>query len=92
MTVKFHTKERWIIKLSVILWVSFLWAGIATTLFFATFDPVEIAKVATFPMTLTRASGYSIGFLLFWMLLFISNSIASWLIDRNPNSIEQQND
>lgn len=44
-------------------------------LFFSAFDPAVIAQVATFPMDLDRSSGYSIGFLLFWGLLFINSVI-----------------
>ncbi len=68
-----------LIGASVALWVSFLSAGVATMLFFATFDPVAIAEVATFPMELDRMSGYSIGFLLFWLLLVVNSFLVIWL-------------
>jgi hypothetical protein len=68
-----------LVAFGITLWVSFLWAAIATMLFFATFDPVELAEVATFPLQLDRIGGYSIGFLLFWLLLIINSSVVNWL-------------
>lgn len=66
-------------NLAVSLWVSFLSAGIATMLFFSSFDPTVIADVATFPIDLDRTAGYSIGFLLFWLLLFINSCVVLFL-------------
>jgi hypothetical protein len=77
-------KQQKLITYGVILWVSFLWAGIATILFFATFDPAELAMIATFPMELTRSSGYSAGFLLFWVLLIANSAVIDWLSKRKP--------
>ncbi|RBP50698.1 hypothetical protein [Arenicella xantha] len=69
-----------LVKLSTILWVSFLSAGIATMLFFATFDPLDLAQIATFPMEMERSAGYSFGFLLFWGLLSINGFFITWLM------------
>lgn len=79
-------KEQLIISYGIILWVSFLWAGIATILFFATFDPTELAMMATFPMEIDRSSGYSVGFLLFWVLLISNSAVVNWLSNRKPSS------
>jgi hypothetical protein len=68
-----------LVAFGITLWVSFLWAAVATMLFFATFDPIELAKVATYPLELDRVSGYSTGFLLFWLLLVINSSVVNWL-------------
>jgi hypothetical protein len=68
-----------LVAFGITLWVSFLWAAIATMLFFATFDPVALAEIATFPLEIDRIGGYSIGFLLFWILLIINSSVVNWL-------------
>jgi len=52
----------------IIAWPAFVLAGVATVLFFATFDPVALGEAATFPMPLSRMAGYTVGFLLFWAL------------------------
>ena len=63
-----------------IAWVSFLFAGLATMLFFATFDPVEIASLATYPMTMSPLAGYTIGFFLFWILCFCCSTLTCILL------------
>jgi putative Ca2+/H+ antiporter (TMEM165/GDT1 family) len=52
----------------MIAWPAFVFAGVATTLFFASFDPEALGHAATFPMPLSRMAGYTVGFLLFWVL------------------------
>lgn len=78
-------KARRLIRLGTTLWVSFLSAAIATMLFFATFDPSLLSEIATYPMNLDRTSGYSAGFLLFWVLLIINSIVISWLCEKEPN-------
>lgn len=50
------------------LWPAFLWAGVATALFFSSFDPETLGDVATFVLPLSRNAGYTIGFFGFWAL------------------------
>lgn len=73
-------KSRVMIRAVTVVWVSFVSAGIATMLFFATFDPLELAQIATFPAGLDRSSGYSLGFLLFWILLMLNGAVITWLM------------
>ena len=61
------------------VWVSFLFSAVATTLFFATFDPQSLAEQATFPMQLSREAGYTIGFILFWLLLMLNSAMVLFL-------------
>jgi hypothetical protein len=75
-------KSIWL-TIGAALWVSFLSAGVATTLFFSAFDPAALSEIATFPVKLERSAGYSIGFLLFWALLFI-NSVAVAMLSKQP--------
>jgi hypothetical protein len=78
-------RPNWII-FAIIAWVSFLSAGVATMLFFATFDPSELANIATFPQDLSREAGYTIGFLLFWLLLIINNLLVHFLSSKGAAS------
>ena len=55
---------------AVIAWVSFLFAALATMVFFASFEPNELALIATFPIELSANAVYTIGFFLFWILCF----------------------
>lgn len=79
-----QSNKQWLISIGASLWVSFLSAGVATIFFFSTFDPSLIAQVATFPMHINRSTGYSIGFLLFWVLLVVNSVTIIWLIKRSP--------
>lgn len=54
----------------VITWVSFLFASLASMLFFASFEPLELAAIATFPVEMSPTALYSLGFFLFWVLGF----------------------
>lgn len=83
-TKRFKLSKKQLIALGASLWMSFLSAGMATILFFATFDPSIIAQYATFPMSINRSAGYSIGFLLFWLLLVLNSLAVIWLVKRKP--------
>lgn len=63
------------IRVIVLLWASFLPAAAASMLFFAAFDPAELAVTATFPMDMSRMAGYALGFAFFWALA----ASAAWL-------------
>ena len=55
-------------RVAIVAWVSFVAAAVATMVFFAMFDPDDLADITTFPIELSRTGGYSLGFLLFWLL------------------------
>ena len=56
----------WAQRFGVVAWPSFFAAGVATTVFFAFVDPLQLRDI-TFPgVALTREAGYSIAFFLFW--------------------------
>jgi len=66
-------------QLGAILWPSFFAAGMATAVFFAVVDPLELRDM-TFPdLQLTRQFGYSIGFFMFW-LATASASLFTWIL------------
>ena len=55
-------------RVGIVTWVSFVAAAVATMVFFAMFDPEDLAEITTFPIEYSRIGGYSMGFLLFWIL------------------------
>ena len=73
--------------LGIVIWVSFVTASIATALFFATFDPLDIMASATYPLDWERTTCYSVGFLLFWTLTAATSSIVAWLISTPAASV-----
>lgn len=59
-------------SIGVIAWVSFMFAGLASMIFFATFDPIALGALATFTLDWSSQAIYTAGFLLFWLFGFIS--------------------
>ena len=68
-------------KVGAILWPSFFAAGVATMVFFAFVDPLQLRDI-TFPgAELTREAGYTIAFFLFWAAT-ASASLFTWILLR----------
>ena len=61
---------RWLAppqRLAAALWISFLFAALATGAFFSAIDPLALRYCVDFP-EVSRMGAYTIGFLLFWLL------------------------
>ncbi len=71
-------------RLGAILWPSFFAAGVATMVFFALVDPLELRDITLPAVEITRSMGYSIGFFLFWAAT-ASSSLFTWLLLRPPS-------
>ena len=68
-------------RVGAILWPSFFAAGVATMVFFAFIDPLQLRDM-TFPdVAITGGVGYTIGFFMFW-LATASSSLFTWLLLR----------
>lgn len=68
-------------RLGAILWPSFFSAGVATAVFGALVDPIELRDI-TFPeLDLTRGMGYTVAFFMFW-LSTASASTFTWYLLR----------
>ena len=68
--------QRW----GAVLWPSFFAAGVATMVFFAMFDPVELARLAWIGVEIDRKTGYTVGFFLFWACTFSASLFTSILM------------
>ncbi len=66
-------------RIITILWFSFIMAGIATGVFFAAIDPLELKYCVDFP-EVNRTTAYSIGFILFWLLTSSSSLLSVFFI------------
>jgi hypothetical protein len=62
-----------------ILWPSFFSAGVATIVFFALFDPVELQVQLLPQWRISRELGYTLGFFLFWMACAAA-SLFTWIL------------
>ena len=71
-------------KAGAVLWPSFFAACVATMVFFAFVDPLQLRDI-TFPgIDISRETGYSIAFFMFW-LATASASLFTWILLR-PSS------
>lgn len=85
---------------ATIAWISFLFAGLASMLFFASFAPNEIIALATYPVTWSAITTYTVGFLLFWILCFGCSALCHVLLAlpieqrqrQLPDPLEEQAD
>lgn len=75
-------------RLGAILWPSFFAAGVATMVFFAFVDPLELRDM-TFPaIEISRGVGYTLGFFMFW-LATASSSLFTWILLRPASRFNQ---
>jgi hypothetical protein len=71
-------------RVGAVLWPSFFAAGVATMVFFAFVDPLDLAHVSFGGVEVTREVGYSIGFFMFWACT-ASSSLFTWLLLDPPD-------
>jgi hypothetical protein len=76
-----HPRRPLAQKVGAILWPSFFAAGVATMVFFAFVDPLQLRDI-TFPgLELSRDGGYTIAFFLFWSAT-AGASLFTWILLR----------
>ncbi len=65
-------------RLIWIVWPSFIVGGVAETVFFTMFDPMELNFFGE-PVALSRTAIYTIGFFLFWLFAAGSSAFTCFL-------------
>jgi len=73
--------------LILILWTSFLMAGVASAVVFAFIDPLDVAIFGSFRPG--RQALYAAGFFFFWLISALSSLLTLLLL---PNEQERQNE
>jgi hypothetical protein len=71
-------------RIGAIVWPSFFAAGVATMVFFAIVDPIELAAMTWPHASVSREAGYTICFFMFWACTF-SSSWFTALLCRPPD-------
>ena len=69
---------------ATVVWISFLGAAGATMLFFALFDPVELAGLLDEDLEIGHQAGYAVGFFFFWLLFAFCSGVTAWLVRTAP--------
>ena len=76
-----HPPRPMIQRVGSILWPSFFAAGVATMVFFAFIDPIQLRDISFANISINREAGYTIGFFMFW-LATASSSLFTWILLR----------
>lgn len=71
-------------SIAIVVWISFLSAAIGTMVFFAMFDPVDLAGLFDTNLDIGRDAGYAIGFFFFWILSALCSGVTAWLVRTAP--------
>lgn len=70
--------------IAIVVWISFLVAGVGTMLFFALFDPVDLSSVFDEDLEIGREAGYAAGFFFFWFISLTCSALTAWLVRTAP--------
>lgn len=76
-----HPPRPMIQRVGSILWPSFFAAGVATMVFFAFIDPIQLRDISFANIPINREAGYTIGFFMFWIAT-ASSSLFTWILLR----------
>jgi hypothetical protein len=79
-------------RFGAVLWPSFFAAGVATMVFFAIVDPVELAQMTWPHASISREAGYTIGFFMFWACTFSSSLFTALLSGVPPDDVPAARD
>ena len=69
---------------ATVIWISFLTAAIATMLFFALLDPLELLRAFNPDLDIGRQAGYAAGFFFFWLITAGCSAVTAWLVRTAP--------
>ncbi len=72
-------------QLGAVLWPSFFVAVVASVLFFAFFDPLELQRIGFPRHGISRDLGYTVGFFLAWLGTFSACGVTALLL-RAPDA------
>lgn len=74
--------QRLIRAFGIVLWPSFLMAGVGTIVVFAAIDPLTLQAEALPDFEISRQAGYTIGFLIFWAVCALSSALTLFLSEK----------
>ncbi len=69
---------------ATVIWISFLTAAVATMLFFALIDPIELLAALDLDLSIGRQAGYTAGFFFFWLMAAGCSAVTAWLVRTAP--------
>ena len=82
--------NRYVLRIALVLWPSFIVGGIGTVCFFSLFDPETLPFSGTMvPFSEGKLAVYSAGFFIFWMFAAASSWLTSFL-QRPPVEVNRE--
>ena len=87
MREKYRGARKWSRNkqaVATVIWISFLAASVATMLFFAFFDPVDLLHSYDPELDIGSQGGYAIGFFFFWFISAGCSAVTAWLVRTAP--------
>jgi len=79
-------------RVGAVAWPSFFAASIATVVFFALVDPLELAQNTWPHVQVSREVGYSVGFFMFWACTLSSSAFTALLLAAPRQLRDDSND
>ena len=67
-------------RLGTVIWVSFLMAALQCGVFFALFNPQELALLSSLNLDVSIMQGYALGFVFFWVFTFLASFLCGILM------------
>ena len=80
------------VRVGMVAWPSFFAAAVATVVFFALVDPLELAQNTWPNMRVSREVGYSVGFFMFWACTVSSSAFTALLLAAPRQLRDDSND
>jgi len=80
------------VRVGMVAWPSFFAAAVATVVFFALVDPLELAQNTLPNMRVSREVGYSVGFFMFWACAVSSSAFTALLLAAPRQLRDDSND
>jgi hypothetical protein len=77
-------------RIGAIAWPSFFAAAVASVVFFAIVDPMELADITWPHLAISREFGYTIGFFMFWVCTSSSSAFTALLLSARDKRASRQ--
>ncbi len=75
-------------RVMLVLWPSFVMAGVLEMLVFALVDPNGLRWFGGEPLDWSRNAVYSVSFFVFWMVIAVSAGVTSLLEGPGPDTVD----
>ncbi len=87
-------RRQFLIDVALVVWPSFLAAGVASLLFFAAVDPQMLRDAGPRIFdNLNREAGYALGFFFFWIIAAFASGLSVYMIRsarREPRPLNRE--